>query len=194
VDKDVINKAIGKFGLDVPGPDPRVGAIPKQEVGYKPPAPKPAWEAPKGWNGPGAEKGQWQGGRGNSGWLDNRPEVQRITKGEPIPFVEGKIGFDKWVKTEFQVPGVKGGRANRNADTKLIYKAVFEREGLGAPGEAFSYRKHQKTVTQWLDRQPDGYGGTGLRPHHAGGEKIQYVPKDLHKVQHTDVEAFIPLD
>jgi hypothetical protein len=124
--------------------------------------------------------------------LDNRSEVQRITKGEPIPFVEGKIDFSKWVKTEFKIPGVKGGRANRNADTKLIYKAIFEREGLGAPGEAFSWNKHQKTVTQWLDRQPDGFGGTGLRPHHAGGENIQYVPNDLHKVQHTDVEAFIP--
>jgi hypothetical protein len=84
------------------------------------------------------------------------------------------------------------GRANRNADTKLIYKAIFEREGLGKPGEAYSQKKHEKIVTKWLENQPDGFGGTGLSPHHAGGETIQYVPKNLHKVHHTDVEAFIP--
>src|SRR5262249_40864684 len=54
------------------------------------------WRPPKRWNGPGAEKGEWLGSRGNSGWVDNRPEVQKIVNGEPIPFVEGKINFDKW--------------------------------------------------------------------------------------------------
>jgi hypothetical protein len=130
----------------------------------------------------------------NSGWHDIRPEVQRIVKGKPIPFVEGKVGFGKWKQAEFDVPGVKGGRANRNADTKLIYAKIFEREGLGKPGEVYSQWKHEKIVTQWLDSQPDGFEGTGLRPHHAGGEKVQYIPKDLHKVQHTDVQAFIPPD
>ncbi|MGL4465788.1 MAG: polymorphic toxin-type HINT domain-containing protein [Planctomycetia bacterium] len=150
------------------------------------------WIPPLGLNGPSAKYGRWAGDRLNSGWYDNRPEVQRITKGEPIPFVEGRIVFDKWVTTEFNVSGVKGGRANRNADTKLIYKAIFEREALSAPGEAYSQFKHEKMVTQWLDKQPDGFGGRGLSPHHAGGEKIQYVPKDLHRVQHTAVDAYRP--
>jgi hypothetical protein len=56
---------------------------------------KHMWTSPKRLNGFGEEKGRWLGDRLNLGWIDNRPEVQRITKGEPILFVEGKIGFDK---------------------------------------------------------------------------------------------------
>lgn len=147
------------------------------------------WMAPKGWNGPSAKKGTWQGNRGDSGWIDNRPKVIKITKGEPIPFVKGKIIFDKWVQATFRVPGVKGGKANRAADTALIYKAIFHREKLGAPGVKFSWSKHRNVVTKWLKKQPDGFGGRGLSPHHAGGDKLQYVPKKLHLVQHTDIDA-----
>jgi hypothetical protein len=118
--------------------------------------------------------------------------TERTDETNPLLFYKGRFMIDRYSQAEFNVSGIKGGRANRNADTKLIYRAIFEREGLGAPGEAFSWSKHQKTVTQWLERQPDGFGGTGLRPHHAGGERIQYQPKDIHKVQHTDMDAFVP--
>lgn len=39
-------------------------------------------------------------------------------------------------------------------------------------------------------RAPDGYGGTGLRPHHVGGSRIQLIPRDLHKVQHTNLAVY----
>jgi len=133
------------------------------------------------------------GVRGNSGWLDHRPEVQRITQGEPIPFIRGRIVFDKWKRAEFNVPGVKGGRANQGTEMKMIYKAIFEREKLGAPGEEFTWRKHRELVSKWLREEPDGFGGKGLKPHHAGGDVIQYTPAVLHQIQHTDVQAFVPL-
>lgn len=200
LDRQMVRK-VGR-GEMVLTPNPRV-LLPikiQKRVVAKPAPKKPAaisstsrkWIPPKGWNGPSAKYGKWQGRRGDSGWLDNRPGVKRITKGKAVRFVKGDVVFKPWVKVEFRVRGVKGGNANRSKDTRLIYEKIFQREKLGKTGEVFVYSKHRKKVTDWLKRQPDGYGGKGIRPHHAGGDKIQYVPIDLHVIQHTNTKAFVP--
>ncbi|HLN30414.1 MAG TPA: hypothetical protein VK395_21910 [Gemmataceae bacterium] len=157
------------------------------------PSHEPRWTPPKGWHGPSKQNGSWLGERGNSGWLDNRPEIQHITQGEPVPFILGRIVFDKWMRAEFHVPGVKGGRAYRTADFRKIHRAIIKKENLGVPGEKYCWRKRGQIASKWLREQPDGFGGKGLKPHHAGGDVIQYIPAALHKIQHTDVQAFVPL-
>jgi hypothetical protein len=120
--------------------------------------------------------GEWTGPRGNSNWIDNRPEVIKIVgvdpatgKANPIPFYKGEVDFSKWSKGELTVPGLQGTKVKSNADMSKILAAIAEKEGL--PSNAAARR--------WLNEQ-------GLNPHHAGGDKIQLVPKDVHKVQHTD--------
>lgn len=60
------------------------------------------WVRPKGWNGP-VNHGRWQGVRGNSGWIDDRPEVIRVVgrdpvtgAANPIPFRNGVADFSRW--------------------------------------------------------------------------------------------------
>jgi hypothetical protein len=147
------------------------------------------WTPPSGWNGP-SKHGRWAGARGNSGWIDERPEVIRIVGrsggGEvnPIPFRQGEVDFSKWSQGELRVPGLVGEHADDMAKIRL---AIAEREGLVPAG---SRSQRAQAALDWLRDAPDGFGGTGLRPHHAGGDVIQLVPRDLHKVQHTDLAIY----
>jgi hypothetical protein len=70
---------------------------------------------------------------------------------------------------------------------KLIRLAIADRQGL-AVGRSDTVR--QAAALDWLRSADDGFGGTGLRPHHAGGSRIQLIPRDAHKVQHTDLAVY----
>jgi len=148
-----------------------------------------SWTPQKGWNGP-AKHGRWLGVRGNSGWVDERAEVIKIVgrgpdgEANPIAFRQGAVDFGPWSQGELQVPGLNGEHAN---DMKLIRRAIADRFGL-AVGASNSAR--EAAALDYLRTAPDGYGGTGLAPHHAGGNRIQLIPKNLHKVQHTDVSVY----
>ena len=141
-----------------------------------------AWDPPKNWNGP-RNHGEWTGPRGNSSWVDDREEVIRIVgrgadgKANPIIFYKGRVDFTPYKQGELRVPGLKGTSADSNHDMDLIYRAIMEQEKLSSKAAA----------RRWLNSQPDGYGGTGLSPHHAGGDVIELIPRALHKVQHTDM-------
>jgi hypothetical protein len=148
-----------------------------------------AWTPPSGWNGP-SKYGRWTAARGNSGWIDERPEVIRIVgrsaggDANPIPFRQGAVDFNKWSQGELRVPGLVGEHADDMAKIRL---AIAERQGL-VPGGSRSQRA--QAALDWLRDTSDGFGGTGLRPHHAGGDIIELVPRDLHKVQHTDLAIY----
>jgi hypothetical protein len=147
------------------------------------------WSPPKSWNGP-ANHGRWMGVRGNSGWIDDRAEVIRIVgkapsgEANPIPFRQGVVDFGKWSQGELEVPGLTGEHAT---DMPMIRRAIADYKGLAKGG---SPSAKEKAALDWLRDAPDGYGGKGLRPHHAGGNKIQLIPRDVHKVQHTDVAVY----
>ncbi|WP_179788470.1 eCIS core domain-containing protein [Actinopolymorpha rutila] len=149
-----------------------------------------AWTPPKSWNGP-ANHGRWSGVRGNSGWIDDRESVIRIVgrqapggEANPIPFHQGEIDFGRWAQGEVQVPGLVGDHATDMARIRL---AIAERQGLVPDG---SRTRRIEAALEWLRNADDGFGGRGLAPHHAGGNRVQLVPKDLHRVQHTDVGIY----
>lgn len=148
-----------------------------------------AWVPPRSWNGP-SRHGRWTGARGNSGWIDARPEVRRVVgnlpNGEPrpVPFREGVVDFSRWVQRVLDVPGLIGEHRH---DMPLIREAIANALDL-APGESRTARA--EAALDYLRDAPDGYGGTGLAPHHAGGTRVELVPLDLHRVQHTDLAVY----
>jgi hypothetical protein len=156
----------------------------------RPPDPAAAgWTPPRGWNGP-ANHGRWSGTRGNSGWIDDRPEVIRVVgrsstgEANPIFFREGTVDFSPWSQGEIIVPGITG---HHPLDMTNIRIAIADLQRL-LPGGSRTARAN--AAIEWLNRAPDGFGGVGLRPHHAGGDRIELIPKDLHKVQHTDLAIY----
>src|SRR6185312_7979948 len=100
-------------------------------------------------------------------------------------FSQGAVDFGPWSQGELQVDGLNGEHAN---DMKLIRRAIADKFGL-ATGASNSAR--EKAALDFLRTAPDGHGGTGLAPHHAGGNRIQLIPAGLHNnVQHTDVSVY----
>jgi hypothetical protein len=155
----------------------------------RPAAQAASWTPPRGWNGP-SNHGRWSGVRGNSGWIDDRSEVIRIVgrsaggEANPIPYRQGEVDFGRWSQGELRVSGLVG---NHKVDMAKIRLALAERQGLVPAG---SRSQRIRAALDWLRDAPDGFGGTGLRPHHAGGEVVQLVPRDVHKVQHTDMAIY----
>jgi hypothetical protein len=171
-----------RFPGNGPQGGPPSGNTPQARPGWNEP-----WTPPKSWNGP-VNHGEWTGPKGNSRWIDDRPEVIRVVgrnpatgEANPIDFYKGQADFSKWKQGEFTVPGLKG---DHNFDQPLMrqqfarQKGWFKKDGV-TPDE--------NRVRDFLRDANDGFGGKGLRLHHAGGDKVQLIPKDLHKVQHTDM-------
>ncbi|MGW4057784.1 hypothetical protein ACWEGE_05870 [Amycolatopsis sp. NPDC004747] len=147
------------------------------------------WSPSRSWNGP-VNHGRWTGVRGNSGWIDDRPEVMRVVgrsntgEANAIFFNGGVVDFSPWSQGEIVVSGLTGVHAQ---DMIKIRVAIAERQNL-LPGGSRTARAN--AALEWLREAPDGFGGVGLRPHHAGGNRIQLIPRDLHKVQHTDLAIY----
>jgi hypothetical protein len=154
---------------------------------------RPGWnepfELPKNWNGP-VNHGEWVGPKGNSSWIDDRPEVIRIVgvdqatgKANPIVFYKGRVEFSAYAQGTLEVKGLVGTKVDSNADMKKIMTAIAVENNLFKPnGEP-----NLAAARRWLANADDGFGGKGLAPHHAGHDLIELIPSDLHKVQHTDI-------
>jgi uncharacterized protein DUF4157 len=149
-----------------------------------------SWKSRKNWNAP-VKHGKWLHERGDSGWIDERPEVIRVVgrakngEANPIMFRSGVVDFSPWSRGEFPVAGLDGIRGG--GDMKKIRLVIADRQQL-AVGKSDSART--AAALDWLRTVDDGFGGKGLVPHHAGGNKVQLIPKDLHKVSHTDLTVY----
>jgi RHS repeat-associated protein len=110
-------------------------------------------------------QGRWgpdgKGKPGESPWYSDIPEVNEVTKGEPIPFVNGRPDFSQWSKGTVKFkPGVLDGT---DQDFKKVYERLKEDRGLRSANAA-----------RLLLRK------AGLTPHHLDKETIQLIPTDLH--------------
>jgi Domain of unknown function (DUF4157)/A nuclease of the HNH/ENDO VII superfamily with conserved WHH len=126
------------------------------------------WVRPKGHRMPraSAENGEWLGKRGQSPFQSNVPEVNAITGGEPVPFIDGEPVFTKWAQgkpIEFE-PGRLTGDEKHDLD---LFDERFALE-RGFPNKT--------AAKKWrLDQR--------LTPHHArDGKTMELIPMDLHGI------------
>jgi hypothetical protein len=128
-------------------------------------APNTNWIKPKGWKLP--KNGKWEGVPGNSNFKPTNPAALGLKPGEVVPFRNGYPDFSQWQRgNPLNVSGLNGDHAN---DMPLIYEKLAQEMGLPNPTAA----------RNWLADQ-------GLTPHHAGGNSVQLIPRDLHGgVRHT---------
>ena len=150
------------------------------------------------WNGP-SNHGEWLGDRGNSGWIDDRPEVIKIVgvdpetgKANPIMFRDGRVDFSEFSQKNYKIEGLTGEHA---ADMKKMRVEIAKREKLIDPKDKPSDSALEKAERDWqrdfvVKVNGKANGAKGIRPHHAGGTSVEMIPKDLHKVQHTDVADY----
>jgi hypothetical protein len=138
----------------------------------------PAWNPPKNWQGPAADKGVWEGDVGNSQFsvADNVADTIGVPKGTSIKFVEGSPDFSPFVKPtpagtngSFSVEGLVYDHAK---DARTIVKQLANESGMT-----------QKAVRKQLAKQD-------VRMHHFKGDVIQLVPTKLHTgIHHTGSRA-----
>lgn len=110
-------------------------------------------------------QGRWgpdgKGKPGESPWYSDIPEVNEVTKGEPIPFVNGRPDFSQWSKGTVKFkPGVLNGT---DKDFKQVYKRLKKERGLRSANAA------RLLLLK-----------AGLTPHHLDRETIQLIPTGLH--------------
>ena len=108
------------------------------------------------------KNGKWEGDPGNGKWFSNLQEVLEVTKGEGIPFNNGRPDFMKWKlgTIKFPIGKLKGLRS----DFDLVYEIIKKKEGFSSREEA----------RKWLVEK-------GLTPHHKNATEIELVPTRLHK-------------
>jgi hypothetical protein len=105
--------------------------------------------------------GKWDGEPGNGFWHSNIDEVNEITGGKPIEFVNGRPVFTPWAKgqVKFKLGQLDGSKADFDA----VYEYVANQKGLSSLNAAKNYLKE-----------------AGLTPHHLDNVTIQFVPTKLH--------------
>jgi hypothetical protein len=104
-------------------------------------------------------------------------------KANPIVFYKERVEFSDYAQGNMEVKELVGTKVNSNADMKKIMTAIaIKKELFKSNGEP-----NLAAARRWLKNADDGYGGKGLAPHHAGKDLIEFVPKYLHKAQHTDL-------
>ncbi|MCY8959989.1 T7SS effector LXG polymorphic toxin [Bacillus atrophaeus] len=111
-------------------------------------------------------KGRWEGAPGDGKWYSDIPEVNAVTKGEPITFKDGRPDFAPWTVANIKFkPGELNGTKK---DFRLVYKKIKEIKGF----------KSQAQAKKWLSKQ-------GLTPHHLDSTTIQLVPSVINnKIPH----------
>ena len=108
--------------------------------------------------------GHWDGEAGNSNWISEKPEVNKITNGEGIPFKDGRPDFSQWSKGEIQFnEGELDG-------TKSDFKKIYEKIKNESNGQIKSNRAAKKLLKNM-----------GVTPHHFSETEIQLIPTDLHR-------------
>ena len=109
---------------------------------------------------------RWDGPGGASNWHSDIPEVNAITGGKPVRFVNGRPVFKPWVvdTITFKPMELDGSKA----DFTKVYEKLAKQWDLSGATEAESE-----------------LGRMGLTPHHEDSLTIQLVPFDLHsKIEH----------
>ncbi|WP_368223428.1 T7SS effector LXG polymorphic toxin [Bacillus velezensis] len=106
--------------------------------------------------------GRWEGTPGNGKWHSDRPDVNAVTKGEPVTFIDGRPIFTPWSKgtIKFKPGELKGTKK----DFPAVYKRIQKMKGF----------KTQKEAEKWLKEV------VRLTPHHLDNNTIQLIPMDLH--------------
>jgi RHS repeat-associated protein len=122
-------------------------------------APSSTWTRPPGWRLP--HNGTWSGAVGHSDFIPSNPSALGVPPGTRIPFRNGYPDFSQWQRgNPLNVHGLNGNHAH---DMPLIHQEVARLQGLPT----------QTAGEAWLRQQ-------GLTPHHAGGNTVQLIPRDLH--------------
>ena len=125
---------------------------------------RPGTPKPKGWRLP--KNGTWSGVPGHSDFTPTNPRDLGLAPGDVVPFKNGMPDFSGWSTRNLRVGGMTGDHAT---DMPKIYKQMVKVMGFPT----------QKAAQNWLTLN-------GLTPHHAGGNKVQLVPTELHDgVRHT---------
>ncbi|MCG6157760.1 HNH endonuclease [Rubinisphaera margarita] len=89
------------------------------------------------------------------------PEVNAITGGKPVQFVNGRPVFTPWSKGQIKFkPGQLDGS---QADFNAVYDYIAKQKGLSSRNAAKNYLRD-----------------AGLTPHHLDNTTIQLIPSDLH--------------
>ncbi|QJC96439.1 Phage toxin ribonuclease [Bacillus mojavensis] len=108
-------------------------------------------------------KGRWEGTPGNSKWYSDKPEVNAVTKGEPIVFKDNRPIFTPWSKGTIKFK--KGELTGENSDFAKVYKRIKKMKGFKTQAEAEDWLKYTAKLT----------------PHHLDNKTIQLIPTALHK-------------
>ncbi|WP_338405834.1 T7SS effector LXG polymorphic toxin [Bacillus halotolerans] len=107
--------------------------------------------------------GRWEGTPGNGKWYSDKPEVNEVTKGEPVAFKNGRPDFSPWTEATIKFkPGELNGSQD---DFTKVYERIKEMKGFKSNNQAKEWLRDVKKVT----------------PHHFDGNTIQLVPTKLHK-------------
>ncbi|MDY7904262.1 T7SS effector LXG polymorphic toxin [Bacillus sp. AG1] len=108
-------------------------------------------------------KGRWEGTPGNGKWYSDKPEVNAVTKGEPVEFVNNRPIFTPWSKGTIRFK--EGELTGKDTDFALVYKRIKKLKGFKTQGEAEDWLKYTAKLT----------------PHHLDHTTIQLIPTALHK-------------
>ncbi|MCY7757906.1 T7SS effector LXG polymorphic toxin [Bacillus inaquosorum] len=108
-------------------------------------------------------KGRWEGTPGNGKWYSDKPEVNAVTKGEPVVFKDNRPIFTPWSKGTIKFK--KGELTGENSDFAKVYKRIKKMKGFKTQAEAEDWLKYTAKLT----------------PHHLDNKTIQLIPTALHK-------------
>jgi hypothetical protein len=111
-------------------------------------------------------EGHWEGTPGNGKWHSYKPEVNEVTGGKPVQFINGRPDFKPYSKGKIKFkPGQLDGSKN---DFKLVHDYIARKKGFSSRARAEKYLKDK-----------------GLTPHHHDNTTIHLIPTKLHgKVPH----------
>ncbi|MBO3794527.1 T7SS effector LXG polymorphic toxin [Bacillus subtilis] len=108
-------------------------------------------------------KGRWEGTPGNGKWYSDKPEVNAVTKGEPVVFKDNRPIFTPWAKGTIKFK--RGELTGENSDFAKVYKRIKKMKGFKTQAEAEDWLKYTAKLT----------------PHHLDNKTIQLIPTALHK-------------
>lgn len=120
-------------------------------------------------------KGRWvdPDNPGNSGWVSEKPAVNTITGGEPVPFKDGFVDFSKWSRGHVTLETVTGINTKDFPEADRLFaqqQGWLKRNGEPNAAEAERYRVNNKLT--W---------------HHVpNSNRLELIPRELHgNVPHT---------